>query len=76
MSSIDTDEYRKLLEAEKARLTKEVEKVQAEIDKVEAKLKNPAFLKAPANVIDEHRQRLVDWQNKQQALKNAIEALS
>jgi valyl-tRNA synthetase len=64
------------VDAEKARLTKEVEKVQAEIDKVEAKLKNPAFLKAPANVIDEHRQRLVDWQNKQQALKNAIEALS
>ncbi|MDB6057269.1 MAG: valyl-tRNA synthetase [Verrucomicrobiales bacterium] len=62
--------------AEKARLTTELEKIQAEIDKVEAKLKNPAFLKAPANVIDEHRQRLVDWQNKQQQLKNAFEALS
>jgi len=61
--------------AEKARLAKELEKNQSEIDKVEAKLKNPAFLKAPANVIDEHRQRLVDWQNKHQQLKNALEAL-
>jgi valyl-tRNA synthetase len=64
------------VEAEKARLTKEIEKVQAEIDKVEAKLKNPAFLKAPANVIDEHKQRLVDWHNKLQQLKNAFEALA
>ena len=62
--------------AEKARLEQELAKVQAEIDKVEAKLKNPAFLKAPANVIDEHKQRLVDWQNKLQQLKNAFEALS
>ena len=63
------------VDAEKARLTKELEKAQAEIDKVEAKLKNPAFLKAPANVIDEHKQRLVEWHNKQQQLKNAFEAL-
>ena len=50
---------------ETARLGKEMEKFQAEILKVEQKLANPAFVnKVPPAVLDEHRQRLADWQAK------------
>ena len=52
-------------DAEIIRLTKEVEKFQVEIVKVEQKLANPNFTqKVPAAVLDEHRQRLADWQGK------------
>ena len=51
--------------AEKVRLAKEVEKIKAEIAKVEQKLANPNFTqKVPATVLAEHRQRLADWQAK------------
>jgi len=51
--------------AETARLTKELEKIQAEIAKVEQKLANPSFTqKVPGTVLAEHRQRLADWQAK------------
>jgi valyl-tRNA synthetase len=63
--------------AEKARLTKELEKVAAEIAKVEQKLNNPAFVqKVPPQVLQEHQKRLADWQAKQQQLQRAFEALS
>ena len=59
--------------AEIARLTKEQEKIQAEIGKVEQKLANPAFAqKVPATVLAEHQQRLTDWQAK---LAHVVEAL-
>ncbi len=52
--------------AERVRLEKELEKVRAEVAKVEAKLSNPAFTgKVPAKVLEEHRQRLADWQAKE-----------
>ena len=45
--------------AETTRLTKELEKIESEIAKVEQKLGNPAFAqKVPASVLDEHKQRL------------------
>ncbi|MGE0108861.1 MAG: valine--tRNA ligase [Bdellovibrionales bacterium] len=48
---------------ETARLEKEIAKQQAEIQKTEQKLANDNFVqKAPQEVIDEHRQRLVDAQ--------------
>jgi len=51
--------------AERARLTKEREKTVAEIGKVEQKLANPNFTqKVPAKVLEEHQQRLADWQAK------------
>jgi valyl-tRNA synthetase len=61
--------------AEKARLTKELEKIGAEIAKVEQKLANPNFVqKVPPEVLVEHRKRLEDWQAKkahaEAALKN------
>jgi valyl-tRNA synthetase len=44
---------------------------------VEQKLNNPAFTqKAPAKVLDEQRQRLTEWQNKQQQTQAALQALA
>jgi len=64
------------VEAEKARLVKEIAKVDAEIAKVQEKLNNPAFAqKVPANVLQDHQQRLVDWQGKRQQLVKALAAL-
>ena len=51
------------IEAERARLGKELEKVRGEVGKVEAKLTSESFTsRAPAEVVEEHRQRLADWQ--------------
>jgi valyl-tRNA synthetase len=64
------------LAAEKIRLTKEAEKIQSEIVKVEQKLANPNFTqKVPAKVLDEHKQRLADWQARLAQVKNALAAL-
>jgi valyl-tRNA synthetase len=65
------------VEAEKARLEKEIEKDKAEIEKVQSKLNNPAFTqKVPANVLEEHKQRLADWQDKLAHAKAALDALN
>ena len=49
--------------AEKARLTKELEKIEAEIAQGGAEADNPNFTqKAPPQVLDEHKQRLAEWQ--------------
>ena len=62
--------------AERARLTKELETIRAEIAKVETKLANPAFAqKVPAKVLEEHRQRLVDWQAKEKQVLTGLENL-
>jgi valyl-tRNA synthetase len=62
--------------AEKARLTKEKEKYEAEIVKVEQKLANPNFTqKVPPEVLQEHHKRLTDWQEKLAHVKSALEAL-
>jgi valyl-tRNA synthetase len=62
--------------AETARLAKELEKIESEIAKVEQKLGNPAFAqKVPASVLDEHKQRLTEWQGKRTHTKEALESL-
>jgi valyl-tRNA synthetase len=62
--------------AEKIRLTKEKEKIESEIVKVEQKLANPGFTsKVPPQVLAEHQQRLVDWQAKLEHVKNSLAAL-
>ena len=62
--------------AEKNRLMKEQAKISAEIAKVEQKLANPNFAqKVPANVLEEHKQRLADWQGKLAQVKSALAAL-
>ncbi len=64
------------LEAEKARLTKELQKIEAEISKVEQKLANPNFTqKVPAHVLAEHKQRLAEWQGKREHVKATLAAL-
>jgi valyl-tRNA synthetase len=63
-------------EVEKARLAKEAARTQSEIDKVRQKLGNPNFTqKAPAAVLDEHKQRLADWEAKLAQLQGALAAL-
>jgi len=61
---------------ERARLTKETEKIQSEIAKVEQKLANPNFVnKSPPEVVAEHHKRLEDWQAKLAHAQKALEAL-
>jgi valyl-tRNA synthetase len=63
-------------DAEIARLTKEKEKATIEITKVQQKLENPNFTqKVPASVLQEHQQRLVEWQNKLAHVQAALDAL-
>ena len=62
--------------AEKARLTKELEKIGSEVTKAEQKLNNPNFAsKAPPHVLQEHQQRLAEWQTKRDRVQKTIEAL-
>jgi valyl-tRNA synthetase len=62
--------------SEKARLTKELQKIEAEIGKVQAKLDNPSFTqKVPATVLAEHQQRLADWQSKRDQTGASLAAL-
>jgi len=64
------------VEAEKARLNKELEKAEAEVAKVLQKLNNPAFTqKVPANVLEEHQKRLGEWQAKRDRAQAALAAL-
>jgi valyl-tRNA synthetase len=62
--------------AEKVRLGKELEKIDAEIAKVQDKLNNPNFTqKVPMAVLDEHKKRLADWQAKQAAVTANLKSL-
>ena len=63
-------------EAETARLKKELEKIEGEIAKIEQKLANPNFTqKVPANVLEEHQQRLAEWHGKRDHVTTALAAL-
>jgi valyl-tRNA synthetase len=63
-------------EAEKARLKKELEKIDSEISKVEQKLANPNFTqKVPATVLEEHKKRIADWQSTRDHVLAALKAL-
>ncbi|HUD48079.1 MAG TPA: valine--tRNA ligase [Candidatus Baltobacteraceae bacterium] len=64
-------------DAEKARLAKELLKIEAEIEKAQTKLANPDFArKVPPQVLLEHQQRLADWQSKRAQLQDALDALN
>jgi valyl-tRNA synthetase len=59
--------------AEKKRIAKEIDKVGAEIKKVTDRLGNPQFMsKAPAEVVEELRERQVDWETKAARLTVAL----
>jgi len=60
------------LEAERKRLQKEIERSQAEVARLEARLKDRAFLtKAPAAVIDKECHKLATARDKLERLKLA-----
>ncbi len=62
--------------AEITRLEKELPKIDTEIEKVEQKLNNPAFVqKVPATVLEEHHKRLADWRAKRQQVQLSLDAL-
>jgi valyl-tRNA synthetase len=64
-------------EAEGHRLDKEIAKVEAELQTVQGKLKNKSFVdRAPAAVVEEHRQRLKDFSAQLAKLKQARQGLS
>ena len=64
------------VDAEKARVGKEVAKVESELEKVTAKLADTNFTsKVPQKVLDEHQQRKTDWEDKLAKLKVMLEAL-
>jgi valyl-tRNA synthetase len=62
--------------AEKARLEKELVKINLEIERGQQRLGNPAFTeKAPPHVLIEHRRRLDEWKAKQEKAQAALDAL-
>jgi len=64
------------VEGEKVRLAKKITETELEIQKVEQKLNNPAFVqKVPQSVLDEHQKRLADWQAKLAQFKSSLDAL-
>jgi valyl-tRNA synthetase len=64
------------VDAETARVGKEVAKVESELEKVTAKLADTNFTsKVPQKVLDEHQQRKTDWEEKLAKLKVMLEAL-
>jgi len=64
------------VEAERARIGKEVAKAESELEKVTAKLADEKFTsKVPQKVLDEHQQRKTDWQEKLAKLKEMMSAL-
>jgi valyl-tRNA synthetase len=59
--------------AERTRLTREIEKSQAEIRKVEAKFANESFMaKAPPEIVEENRERKADFEATVQKLQAAL----
>ena len=66
------------MEAERARLTREIDKSRAEIRKIDAKLANESFVaKAPPEVVEENRDRKTDFEatvKKLQAALKRVEA--
>ena len=64
------------VEAERARVGKEVAKAESELEKVTAKLADTNFTsKVPQKVLDEHQQRKADWEAKLAKLKEMMSAL-
>ena len=61
------------LEAERERLEKEIEQSQAEVARLEARLKDKAFLtKAPPSVVDKERDKLAERKDKLERLKQQL----
>ena len=65
------------VDAERTRITKELEKITKEIAKSTAKLSNASFVdRAPAAVVEQERARLSEWENKKSQLEGMLAALA
>jgi valyl-tRNA synthetase len=64
------------LSAEKARVAKEITRIETEIKKCEGKLGNANFVaNAPADVVQQERQRITDWTQQISALREQAQKL-
>jgi valyl-tRNA synthetase len=64
------------VEAERARMTKEIAKVETELGKVKAKLADPTFTgKVPAAVLEDHRTREANWSAQLAKLQEMLKTL-
>ncbi|MEN9535395.1 MAG: hypothetical protein RIR37_668, partial [Verrucomicrobiota bacterium] len=64
------------VEAERARISKEIERVRMEVKKCEGKLGNASFVdRAPAEVVEQEKARLDDWRRKLDQLGEMLSAL-
>ena len=64
------------VDAERTRISKELEKINKEIIKSNAKLGNASFVdRAPAAVVDQERARLAEWESKKAQLETMLRAL-
>ena len=62
--------------AERARISKEIEKMELEVKKSEGKLGNASFVdRAPPEVVAQEKQRLEDWKTKLTQLGEMLAAL-
>ena len=62
-----------ILHAQKTRLQEEIERGQAQVARLEARLKDEAFLtKAPAAIVDKERQRLIENRTRLERLKEQV----
>lgn len=62
--------------AEKARLSRELEKAQAEVEKIKQRLQNKSFIEnAPPAEVEKFRQRLQEWTEKISKIKASLSAL-
>ena len=65
------------VEAERARLTKEIERIKLEVKKCEGKLSNASFVdRAPPEVVAQEKARLEDWWTKLRQLAEMLAALA
>ncbi len=65
------------VDAERTRISKELDKITKEITKSNAKLSNASFVdRAPAAVVDQERARLAEWESKKAQLENMLQALA
>jgi valyl-tRNA synthetase len=65
------------VEAERARLTKEISNIEIEVKKCEGKLGNASFVdRAPPEVVVQEKARLEDWKAKLIQLGEMLAALA
>jgi valyl-tRNA synthetase len=64
------------LDQERTRLAREIDRIGGDIGRIEKKLGNPSFVdKAPAEVVEEQRERLAEAQAQQARLNTALQRL-